>query len=264
MRTILQWLKERFRSFDYLPEYFHAVRLHFLDVTWGIGVGAAVPYMIYGLYSLFKTPPPLVNWLALVGAVFLAGYYLWRADHTRLLPQLEVATTAHLQETPVEQSGERRIFVQIEPQCVTDSPVTECLGHLLRVYHCWKEGEWDLTNLHERLLLGWSHYGSVPVTLYPSGGQYLNICWRPDHLRMIIPCCDPLPSRWREVFDSVGNFRFDIEITAKDCLPVQVSVIVNIDETEWNRPKVMIIPVEKERRRAILPTNLKLRNSMQS
>ena len=40
MGAILQWIKGRFHTFDYLHEYFHAVRLHFLDVTWGIGVGA--------------------------------------------------------------------------------------------------------------------------------------------------------------------------------------------------------------------------------
>src|SRR5947207_806114 len=90
MVAMVEWLKRRFRTFDHLLEYFHAVRLHFLDVIWGIGVGAAVPYMILGLYSLFKTPPPLFNWLAIIGALFLAGYYLWRANHIRLVPSIEV------------------------------------------------------------------------------------------------------------------------------------------------------------------------------
>jgi hypothetical protein len=54
MRSFFEWLGKRFHSFDYLPEYFGAVRAHFLDVTWGIGVGAGVPYMILGLYSIFR------------------------------------------------------------------------------------------------------------------------------------------------------------------------------------------------------------------
>lgn len=90
MREFSRWLKRRFHSFDYLLEYFDAVRLHFLDVIWGIGVGAGVPYMIFGLYSLFKTPPPVANWIAIVGALFLSGYYLWRADHMRLEKKLEI------------------------------------------------------------------------------------------------------------------------------------------------------------------------------
>lgn len=248
MRTILKWLKGRFRSFDYLPEYFHAVRLHFLDVTWGIGVGAVVPYMIYGLYSLFKTPPPLVNWLALVGALFLAGYYLWRADHVRLIPRIEVSCAAHLQETPVIQSHERRVYVQIEPRCMTDSPVVECSGHLLRVYNRWTDtDDWKLTDMDERLLLGWSHYGIAPITLYPSGGQYLNVCWRPNNLNVIVPACDPLPARWKEAFDNVGTYKFDIEITAKDCLPARASVLANIDSTAWNKPTVDVVPLHKEK-----------------
>ncbi len=88
MRRLLYSLKKQFHTFDLLPAYFREVRLHFLDVTWGIGVGAGVPYMIFGLYSLFKTPPPIANWLAIVGAIFLSGYYLWRADHLRLQPKL--------------------------------------------------------------------------------------------------------------------------------------------------------------------------------
>jgi hypothetical protein len=54
---ILRWLKRRFGTFDLLPQYFKAAHPQFLDILWGIGVGAAVPYVIFGLYSLFKTPP---------------------------------------------------------------------------------------------------------------------------------------------------------------------------------------------------------------
>ena len=84
------WVGRRFSTFDLLFDYGKAVQASFLDVLWGVGVGATVPYIVFGLYSLFKTPTPLVNWLAIVGALFLAGYYLWRADHLRLTPQLEI------------------------------------------------------------------------------------------------------------------------------------------------------------------------------
>jgi hypothetical protein len=85
-----EWLKGRFRTFDFLPEYFEAMRLQFSDVFWGVGVGAGVPYIIYAIYSQFASPTPLVNWVAIIGAVFLAGYYLWRADHVRLQKKIEV------------------------------------------------------------------------------------------------------------------------------------------------------------------------------
>ncbi len=193
----------------------------------------------FGWHFITADWPYPVKVSACVAALFFAGYYVWRADHIRLLPQLEVSTTVHLQETPT-QGKDRRVFVQIEPKCLTDSPVVECQGHLLRVYNRWGKEDWSLTEMRERLLLEWSHYGSIPVTIYPSGGLYLNICWRPDNLRIIVPCCNPVPSRAKEVFDSVGTFRFDIEITAKDCSPIQASVMVNIDETKWNQPKVEV------------------------
>lgn len=84
-----RWLRSRFKTFDLLPEYFEAMRPEFSDVFWGVGVGAALPYLIYALYSQFAYP--LVNWLAIVGAVFLGGYYLWRADHLRLEKKLEIS-----------------------------------------------------------------------------------------------------------------------------------------------------------------------------
>jgi hypothetical protein len=236
MRRLFRWFRSRFHTFDLLPEYFTAATQRAVDILWGV----ALPFLVWMAYSLFKTPAPWINWLAMVAALFLAGYYVWRADHVRLLPKLEISEAPHLQETPVEQGTERRIFVQIEPKCLTDSPVVECLGHLLEVYKKWGEGEWELTDMKERLLLEWSHYSSIPITLYPSGGQYLNICWRTNNINMIIPACNPRPSRWREVFDGVGTFRFDIEITAANCSPVRASVMVNTDLTEWNKPKVTV------------------------
>jgi len=245
-----RWLIKRFRTFDYAADYFKAALGHFGDVFWGAAVGAgigsilgvSVPFLILALYSQFQTPPRFLNWLAILFAVILAGYYVWRADHVRLTPKLGISLERHLQETPVEQGKERRVFVQIEPTCLSDAPITECQGHLLRVYNRWAKEAWSLTEMRERLLLEWSHYGAAPITLYPSGGQYLNVCWRQNSIRILIPCSSPVPSRWREEFDNVGTYRFDIEITAKDCPPVQVSVTVNIDETNWNKPEVAVTP----------------------
>jgi hypothetical protein len=221
---------------QHIREYLGAMWGHAWEIWWGAGVVG----LICTALTLYYAPSRwILGWVVAL-AFLVAGYYTWRPYHIHSIPKFGVAKIPHLQETPVEQGKERRIFVQIEPKCLTDSPVTECRGHLLRVYNRWDKEEWRLTDMSERLLLEWSHYGIVPITLYPSGGQYLNICWRPNNLRVIVPCCSPAPSRWREVFDSVGTFKFDIEITSKECLPVQVSVTVNIDETEWNKPKVTV------------------------
>jgi len=137
--------------------------------------------------------------------------------------------------------AERRVYVQVEPNCLTTAPVSRCEGHLLRVYKRSGDAEeWRLTEMKERLPLEWSRMGQVPVTLYPSGGQYLNVCHRGSQLTVIIPAVHPLPLRWREVFDSVGTFRFEIEITAEDCEPVHAFVDVSLDDREWNTPDVYL------------------------
>lgn len=109
---IFSRLKKQIGTFDLLGTYFRAVRLHFLDVSWGIGVGAGVPYMIWGIYSLFRTPPPAVNWLALFGALFLAGYYLWRADHMRLSVAVRVGNVQS--QSWVHPAGEKTILYFFE------------------------------------------------------------------------------------------------------------------------------------------------------
>jgi hypothetical protein len=244
MSKVGRWFRRRFKELELLEQYFPLLFTRWQAALWGGSVLAVA----FGWHFVTADWPYPVKVTACVTALFFAGYYLWRADHIRLQPQLTIATSAHLQETPVIQSHERRVFVQIEPLCMTDSPVAECRGHLLRVYNRWTDKEdWKLIDMRERLLLGWSHYGIEPITLYPSGGQYLNICWRSNNVNVIVPSCEPLPARWKEAFDNVGTYKFDIEVTAKDCSPVQASVLVNIDETEWNKPVVEVIPVQAQK-----------------
>jgi hypothetical protein len=231
-RQIAGW----FQKLRFLPDYFKTLAQQWMNILFGETVLAVVFLVWWALGT-----PPLT--LIFVSAAVVAGYFVWYGDHIRLVPKLEITRSYHLQETPVEQGDERRVFIQIEPKCLSESPVNQCLGHLLRVYKRHSDQEdWALTEMRERLLLEWSHYGSVPVTLYPSGGQYLNICFRVRHVSIIIPTVNPRPSRWREVFDSSGTFRFDIEITAQDCTPAQASVTVTLDQCEWNKPTVTVAP----------------------
>jgi hypothetical protein len=242
MRQIFTWLKVRSETFRLLPDYGKAMAKAWINILFGETVVSAV-FLVWWAVTNPKNPPLI---FAFVIAMFVAGYFVWRADHIRLTPKLGISCERHLQETPVEQGKERRVFVQIEPTCLSEAPVIECQGHLLRVYNRWADEEWSLTEMRERLLLDWSHYGTDPITLYPSGGQYLNVCWRQNNIQTLIPCCTPVPSRWREAFDNVGTYKFDIELTAKDCPPVQVSVTVNIDKTEWNQPNVTVTPAWNE------------------
>jgi hypothetical protein len=89
-----RWLVKRLRTFDYLWAYFVAFYSNFLDIVWGVavvGVIFGLPLLIWSLATQFmSTIPAWVNWTAVGFAFFITGYYMWRADHVRLQPKLEV------------------------------------------------------------------------------------------------------------------------------------------------------------------------------
>ncbi len=90
------WLIGRFKTIDYLWDYIEAALGQFGDVFWGVVVGGAfgvviaLAFMTLAIVSQFQTPASLVNWLAILCATILAGYYVWRADHIRLEKKIEI------------------------------------------------------------------------------------------------------------------------------------------------------------------------------
>jgi hypothetical protein len=92
----------------------------------------------------------VVGWFIFV--LFLAGYYVWRANHIRMIPKFKILDVVHCQETATEQPEEMKLYVQIVPQCLTDAAVEKCRGHLLRVHkRHTDDGEWILTQMNEPL-----------------------------------------------------------------------------------------------------------------
>jgi hypothetical protein len=80
MRRIFTWLNKRFGTFDLLPEYFTAAASQMQNILWG----ALLPFVAWGIWFIVGSPPLWVNATAIGVALFLAGYYVWRADHVRL------------------------------------------------------------------------------------------------------------------------------------------------------------------------------------
>jgi len=86
MHGLFKWINKRFGTFDLLPEYFTAAGRRMQDVLWG----ALLPFLAWGLWFIVSTPPTWINVTAVGLALFMAGYYVWRADHIRLIPRLDV------------------------------------------------------------------------------------------------------------------------------------------------------------------------------
>jgi hypothetical protein len=83
---------EGFRSFKeglnrkLLWEYWLAVKEHAWETFWGAGV-VGIAFTIYTIY--YAPARTYIPW-AVVWAILVAGYYVWRADHVRLQQKIEV------------------------------------------------------------------------------------------------------------------------------------------------------------------------------
>jgi hypothetical protein len=238
MRRISTWLKTRLETFALLPEYGRAIAKQWMNILFGETVVGAI-FLIWWAISNPKNPPLI---LIFVLAVIVAGYFAWRADHIRLMPKLSVTTLCPPNETDTENPDVTNLFIQIIPECLTDVPVHGCRGRLLQVGKRFEDGEdWRLTGMDSPLFLGWDYYGSGEFTLEPGIRQRLNICWWSNRSRFIIPAVDPLPSKFRNIFNDFESFKFDIRFTAEDCEPVDVAVIVSLRSREWNNPNISLI-----------------------
>jgi hypothetical protein len=198
--------------------------------------------VIFCIFTLWY--PPALIWFVTYSLTvcFMTGYYLWRENYIRLQPKFTVIE-AKIQPTETEQKHVMNMFIQIIPTCTSDAPVYECRGRLLRVCHRYADtDDWEVTRMDSPLFLEWDYYKSLPMTLEPGIRQRLNVCYWSSESRFIIPSVDPLPSKFRVVFDRLGDFKFDIRMTARDCKPVDIALIVRIDVTQaWNEPIVKLI-----------------------
>jgi len=237
MHTFYAWTIKQFQKFSLVPAYFRAIAKQWNNLLFGETlVGIA-----FLLWWALRNPP---NWQLVsvfVAALFVAGYHAWRAEYIRLIPKFAV-TELVVQPTETEDPNSMNLYIQIIPECLTDAQVYECRGQLLRV---WKRksdaDEWVLTGMDAPLFLGWDYYGIVPFTLEPGVKRRLNVCWWGDKSMFIIPAVEPIPSKFKTIFNSTGTFKFDIKLSAKDCAQVDVSVTVNLDARLWNKPVVSLI-----------------------
>jgi hypothetical protein len=86
IRKVFRWIAKRFHTLDRLPEYFDAAAGQMQDILWG----ALLPFLAWGIWFIVSTPPTWINVTAIGSALFMAGYYVWRADHLRLEKKIEV------------------------------------------------------------------------------------------------------------------------------------------------------------------------------
>lgn len=154
----------------------------------------------------------------MVLALLIAGYYVWRADHVRLVPTLETGDI-HRKYTRTDKPNEKRRFVQVAVKCRTEGPVEDCGGQLLGVFKL-VNGGWETTQIDETNDLLWSYRDNptVPfkdkslVTLEHGAPRRLNVFFVENTSPNIVTRTE-IPMRLPYL--PLDIFKFDIRVGGK-------------------------------------------------
>jgi hypothetical protein len=239
MRKLLQRLK----TFSLFWEYLRAASQHWQEILGG----TSLPLLIWTVWFVVGNPPTWINWTVVLLTVLIAGYFVWRADHIRLMPKLKISGTT-FQDTPVTRSGvidDRRTFVQLLPECLTESPVYECVAYLQRIERQIGENQWEEIALDKNLVLGWSE---EKVELHPEAEKPLNVFFISHNTNQLIPSLKQDADIPWERFDALlmGEpiLRFYVQITCSDRVngnfvslqPAKVCLEVRFEGPNRSRP----------------------------
>jgi hypothetical protein len=239
-RSCGSWLKRKrprrtpeiFRSLKHSPAYVKAISKQWNSILFGEGVLG----VIFLLWWALGTPP-----LALIfaSAAIVAGFFVWCAEYVKSLPKISVVGwTSEQAEARVGASVGTWMWIQIQPKCLTDAPVTCCKAHLITVFRKTPDCEWQPTGKNEASFLKWSVCENEEITLEPKAEMRINVCISEsmsDFLR-----AEHIPSRARNDFVITNTLSFDIKITGNNCPPVFVSLEVSFTQNKWNKPSCVL------------------------
>jgi hypothetical protein len=250
----MSWLSSfrRLRQEHLLFEYFTLV---FGEWQTTLG-GTALLIILWSVWFYTGNPPAFVNWIVLAGVLFAAGYKVWRADHIRLIPQLDIVAT-RLEDMPIpvdEYLTDTRTFCQLVPKCLTESPLYECRGHLRQVRR-WSVDRWIVTGLGP-LTLKWGNTNDNEITLHPDSENVLNVCYIGHAAQQVVPYVDA-DLTWQAIFSAFPRqpggdeaYQFDVSITCshrsngqmQSVKPVNVCLELRIvDVLDLSHPQLEII-----------------------
>jgi hypothetical protein len=208
-----------------IRDYRKAVREHGWEILWGAGV-VGIPF---GILTLYYAPSrSVLGWLV-AWIILVAGYFVWRADHVWLIPKLTLGPLYLTYSNPKgPDASERRRFVQILVEAITESPIEDCRGQLLRVSK-WSDAKWEPTRIDESLDLLWSFIDKPTITVEDGAPRRLNVFFVENTSRKLLTWTQ-IPVRL-DYFPS-DILRFDVRVAAKDCPAEYVSFKVTFGD-QW-------------------------------
>jgi hypothetical protein len=234
MTALYHRLLRQFGKLSLLSVYFGAIAKEWINILFGetlIGIGFVLWWSLAG-------PSNTKLIVAFVAAMFVAGYYAWRAEHIQLMPKFVVAQFTRQTTDTFDQTGKQNgwsEYFQLVPRCLTEANVEQCRGLLTSIEmldgfsHGWKSVE------DEVMFLEWSHGDATPIPLYPHAENRLNVFYLHSSNREIRPCVQPYPVRFITLFNQlqlrqISAVKINIKIIAKDCQPVEVVMKVQLGD----------------------------------
>ena len=205
-----------------IRDYWKAVREHAWETFWGAGV----PGIAFTIYTLWHAPArPYIPW-AVAWAMLVAGYFIWRADHVRLIPKLIIGDI-HMIYTSMGIPIHKARFVQFWVSCATEGALENCRGKLLRISR-WNDGQWEPTHIDEPLDLLWSYVDEPTIKLEVP--TCLNVFAVENTSRHIVIWTPARITLGRTLSDCL---KFDVWIKADHCLEAYVSLKVTFGD-QWD------------------------------
>ena len=242
MRQFRTWLTTQLGKLLLTPDYFRALAKEWLNILFGetlVGIG-------FLIWWALGAPTNRALVVVFVVAMFVAGYYAWRANHIRLSKRIALGdvrtiptpTRNHQDGTP----GPDRAVVQLAVECATESSIEACTARLLSVWK-WDSltSRWKATDVDEPLSLIWSVADTLQRTLEPGIPLQLNIFYVEDVVpKWIRICTDRIPFRMEQVFiDAAPDevFKFDISVRGTEGTSAMASFRVKLND-RWDNPTI--------------------------
>jgi hypothetical protein len=208
--------RQGFRSFrdglDWrlIRDYWKAVREHAWETFWGAGV----PGIAFTVYTLYHAPArPYIPW-AVAWAILVAGYFIWRPDHVRLIPKLAVGPLDLIYSSPKGPTApEKQRIIQVIANCATECPLENCRGKLLSVSR-WNDGKWEPPRTSQPIDLLWSYVNAPTLLLEDGAVGYLNVAYVENTSRNLVT--------WTQIpiklaYSPLDILKFHVRVAAKDC-----------------------------------------------
>jgi len=228
-KTTRQWLARRF-ALGFVPMYFKRLAQEWQDVLWGSGL----MFVAWSVWITAGNPPAWVNWTAIALAAFWASYFVWRAEYLKSLPGI-VLGDIRVIPTDTNQPGVKKLYGQIHVTSTSGKRLTNCRGFLLRIEK-WRDDKWNETTCDEPIELLWSVLDQPLRTLEPGMHAQLNIFSIQNTMPgVIMPTHNAIPIRCADVLNAQRGdvFKFDISVSADECVPAIVSL--RVVASEWDK-----------------------------